>query len=160
LSSTQSSASISAMKIRLEETGEYLCLPYTPERRPDGVNHGYFDLKRKRMARMRLERRDRAHGQRGQSSLASGRRGLQTFHRRGERRVERPARQGIQNHLVTMKTVECKNCGKRGYSSNLLNYVVVSQCRILILHLQLWSFQTDPLLAAVEADAESETKGE
>ena len=34
------------MKIRLEETGEYLCVPYTPERSSEGVNHGYFDLKR------------------------------------------------------------------------------------------------------------------
>ena len=37
---------MAAMKMRLEETSEYLCLPYAPERRPDGVNHGYFDLKR------------------------------------------------------------------------------------------------------------------
>ena len=34
------------MKTRLEETDEPLCLPYTPERRQDGLNHGYFDLKR------------------------------------------------------------------------------------------------------------------
>lgn len=34
------------MKMRLEETEEYLCLPYTAERKYDRVNHGYFDLKR------------------------------------------------------------------------------------------------------------------
>ena len=34
------------MKIRMEETGEYLCLPYAAERGHDHVNHGYFDLKR------------------------------------------------------------------------------------------------------------------
>jgi hypothetical protein len=37
---------MAAMRMRLEETEEYLCLPYAAERRPDGVNHGYFDLKR------------------------------------------------------------------------------------------------------------------
>ena len=34
------------MKMRLDETEEPLYLPYMPERRPDGINHGYFDLKR------------------------------------------------------------------------------------------------------------------
>ena len=34
------------MTLRLEETNEYLCLPYNIERRFDGINHGYFDLKR------------------------------------------------------------------------------------------------------------------
>ena len=34
------------MNLRLEESNEYLCLPYSVERRFDGVNHGYFDIKR------------------------------------------------------------------------------------------------------------------
>jgi hypothetical protein len=45
-SSFAMTASMAAMRMRLEETEEYLCLPYAAERRPDGVNHGYFDLKR------------------------------------------------------------------------------------------------------------------
>lgn len=34
------------MKMRLEETEAYLCLPYAAERSHDRVNHGYFDLRR------------------------------------------------------------------------------------------------------------------
>lgn len=37
---------MAATRLRLEETEEHLRLPYSVERRPDGVNHGYFDLKR------------------------------------------------------------------------------------------------------------------
>jgi hypothetical protein len=37
---------VSTAAMRLEETDEYLRFPYTAQRRPDGINHGYFDLKR------------------------------------------------------------------------------------------------------------------